>query len=116
MKTTLNEQRRKLHSKRKNSINEKRRELHLDRKESINEKRREYRSKTNNSKEQNNQTILFPPIITNDIKKTCMANFNHYMKNIAFKFHVCCVRGQIKQIDHIQKYCIILIDSTLKAM
>jgi hypothetical protein len=50
------------------------------------------------------------------MKKTCMTNFIHYMKNIAFKFHVCYVCGKKKQIDHIQKYYIILIDSTLKAM
>ena len=45
-----------------------------------------------------------------------MTNFNYYMKNIAFKFHVYCVCGKKKQIDHIQKYYLFLIDSTLKAM
>jgi hypothetical protein len=66
--------------------------------------------------DENKQTISFPPIITDDIKKTCMTNFKNYMENLAFKFHVCCVCGQKKQLDHKGKYYITSIQSTLNNM
>ena len=98
------------------TYNKKRRESYIDRKDEICKRRNDLYLKKKINIDENKQTISFPPIITDDIKKTYMTNFKNYMENLAFKFHVCCICGQKKQVDHIGKYYITSIQSTLNNM